>query len=299
MAGERKINTANDKIRLVTSFGIGINIVLSVSKFVVGFLTGSISLVADGFHSLSDMVTDVAVLLGIHFGAKEPDSKHPYGHGRVETFTTAFIAVVLIIVGAEMIRRAAIGIAKGQIVHPSYAVLAVAALSVLSKEVLYRLTRRVAVQTHSSALYANAWHHRSDAFSSVAVIIGVGALKYGFKYGDHIAAVTVGLMIILVGSRILGDCFNELIERAVDDKTILQIEGIIKSNGHVRQWHKLRTRVVGREVFIDLHILVDPALAITDAHSIAESLESMMHHQINRPVNIIVHVEPDIPGLRK
>jgi cation diffusion facilitator family transporter len=294
-----KIQTANRQIRAVTNLGIVVNISLTVLKVLVGFLAGSLALIADGLHSLSDIATDVAVLLGVYFGSKKPDDRHPYGHGRIETFSSGFIGVVLVLVGVTMIYYAAIDIVKGRVVKPSIAVFVIALISVLSKEVLYRLTKKVAVRSHSSALYANAWHHRSDALSSIAVIIGSVSLKLGFIYGDQIAAVAVGLMIIFVGVRVLGDCFAELAESAVDSGIVEQIKALIASESRIRQWHKLRTRMVGREIFLDLHILVEPSLNITEAHEIAENLETILHEQIPRPVNITVHIEPDKPELRK
>ncbi|MCK5473395.1 MAG: cation diffusion facilitator family transporter, partial [Planctomycetes bacterium] len=167
------------------------------------------------------------------------------------------------------------------------------------KEILYRITKKVAISTHSTALYANAWHHKSDALSSIAVVIGYISLKLGFGHGDQLAAIMVGLMIIIVAVKILGDCLRELGESAVDKKTIENIKNIINENSAVRQWHKLRSRTVGREVFLDLHILVDPNLNITEAHEIAEQLENALHWKMARPVNIIIHIEPDIPQLRK
>jgi cation diffusion facilitator family transporter len=294
-----KIESANKQIRFVTKLSILGNIVLSIVKVGVGLFVGSIALVADGIHSLSDMATDFAVLLGVYFGSRQPDERHPYGHGRIETFAAAFIALVLTAGGAAMIYYAAVDIAKGSVRVARVAVLAVAIISIISKELLYRLTKRVAIKSHSSALYANAWHHRSDAFSSVAVLIGFVSLKFGFGYGDQIAAVAVGLMIILVGARVAGDCVRELTESAVDSGTIEHIKDIINASPSIRQWHKLRSRMVGREVFLDLHILVDPGLDVASAHEIAEGLENALHEQISRPVNVTVHVEPDTPELRK
>ena len=294
-----KIESDNKQIKSVTNLGIATNIALFVLKLVVGFLSGSIALIADGIHSLSDMTTDVAVLLGVHFGSKKPDRSHPYGHGRAETFSAGFIALILFFVGFAMIYYAAVDIAKGNVTAPYTAVLIVATFSIVAKELLYRATKRVAIRSFSSALYANAWHHRSDALSSVAVVVGFISLKFGFDYGDQIAAVAVGLMIILVAVRVISDCLRELTEGAVDSGTIEHIENVINADSSIRQWHKLRSRTVGREVFLDLHILVDPELNVAAAHEIAESLESTLHEQISRPVHITVHIEPDIPALRK
>ena len=294
-----KIESANKDIRFVTNLAIAGNIVLSAVKIGVGLLAGSMALVADGIHSISDMTTDIAVLLGIHFGSKRPDESHPYGHGRTETFAAGFIGVALIVVGAAMIYRAAVDVAAGEYATPGFVVLFVALISVVVKEFLYRITKKISIKSHSSALYANSWHNRSDELSSIAVVAGFVSLKFGFKYGDQMAAAAVGLMIILVAIRIIGDCLHELTESAVDQGTIEHIKSIINSNSSIRQWHRLRTRTVGREVFLDLHILVDPNLSIAAAHQIAENLENALDEQITRPVNITVHIEPDVPALRK
>ncbi len=294
-----KQKIAGKQIKSITYLGMIVNIILAVVKIVVGYLAGSMALVADGIHSISDMTTDIAVLLGVHFGSKQPDEKHQYGHGRTETFAAAFIGAALIVVGAVMIYRAAIDMAAGKYSTPGFVVLFVALISVVVKEFLYRITKRIAIKSHSSALYANAWHHRSDALSSIAVVAGFISLKFGFKYGDQMAAVGVGLMIILVAIRIIRDCLSELTERAVDSDTIEHIKNIINENSSIHQWHKLRTRTVGREVFLDLHILVAPDLSIAAAHEIAENLEETLDEQVNRPVNITVHMEPDMPALRR
>ena len=296
---ENKQEIANRQIKSVTYLGIVVNIALSIVKVVIGSLAGSLALMADGIHSLSDVATDVAVLLGLRLGSKEPDQSHPYGHGRAETFSAGLIALVLILVGGAMIYYAAMAIAREQVTTPRLGVLIVAMFSIAAKEWLYRVTQKIAIQSHSSALYANAWHHRSDALSSVAVVIGFISLEFGFGHGDQVAAIAVGLMIILVGIRVMTDCLSELTESAIDPDTIEHIKHVINADSSIRQWHKLRTRTVGREVFLDLHILVDPDLNISAAHKISESLETALNEQITRPVNITVHIEPDIPTLRK
>jgi cation diffusion facilitator family transporter len=290
---------AASKIHSVTALALVANLVLFAVKTVVGLLTGSVSLVADGIHSLSDMVTDFSVMLGVHLGSKEPDQSHPYGHGRAETFAALFISLCLLIVGGGMIYYAALGIARQDTVRPRFVILAVACVSIVAKEFLFRVTESVALKYHSAALYANAWHHRSDALSSVAVAIGFVTLKFGYSYGDHLAAIAVGVTILIVAVQILSQCFGELAERAVDTETIEHIKAIINSNPQIKQWHKLRTRTIAREIFLDLHILVDVGLSVVDAHNIAEQLEQTLHSELSRPVNITIHVEPDVPELRK
>ncbi|MBE0536369.1 MAG: cation transporter [Phycisphaerae bacterium] len=299
-----KSNIAQRRIKDVTYVGVATNLGLAAVKCVVGLLAGSMALFADGIHSISDMATDAVVLLGVRLGAKDPDPKHPYGHGRMETFAAVVVAVVLLAVGALMIQRASAAIVRLRTTDSEFpglpmAVLVVALLSVFSKEALYQVTRKIAVSTGSSALYANAWHHRSDAFSSIAVVIGFIATRFGYQYGDQVATVAVGLMIILVAAKIIDGCLHEFAERSVDKDTVEDIKDIIAAQDRVQQWHQLRTRSVGREIFMDVHILVDPQISITEAHEIAESLEEALHAGLTRPVNIMVHVEPDQPHLRK
>ncbi|MFH1719453.1 MAG: cation diffusion facilitator family transporter [Planctomycetota bacterium] len=294
-----KQETADRQIKAITYLGIFINIALSAIKIVIGLFAASLALVADGIHSLSDLVTDVVVLLGLRLGSKKPDQTHQYGHGRVETLSAGLVALVLIVVGGIMIYYATMAIARDEVATPRLAVLVAATVSIAAKEWLYRATRKIAIQSHSPALYANAWHHRSDALSSVAVVIGSISLAFGFGHGDQVGAITVGLMIIWVGVKIIGDCLRELTESAIDSDTIEHIKQIINADSSIRQWHKLRTRRVGREVFLDLHILVDPDLNVTAAHEIAERLEKTLDEEITLPINIIIHIEPDMPELRK
>lgn len=287
----------NKSIQKVTYVGLVVNIALAAVKIVCGLLVSSVSLLADGFHSFSDLATDIVVLVGTHFGSKEPDHEHPYGHGRIETFSAAFVALILVLVGSGMIFKASMDVAATH--DPQFhsalfgtVVIWVSLLSVIAKELIYRWTRNVAMKTHSAALYANAWHHRSDSLSSIAVLIGAVAVLFGYSYGDAIAAIAVGLMIILVGVRVINGCLNELTERAVDRETIERIEKVIASEKRILGWHKLRTRSLGREIFIDLHMLVDPALNVTEAHEIADCLEQSLHDKIAQPVNVMVHIEP-------
>jgi cation diffusion facilitator family transporter len=296
---DRKRETANKQIRSITYIGIVTNLALSVVKLLIGFFAGSLALIADGIHSLSDIATDVVVLFGLWLGSREADRSHPYGHGRAETFSGGLIAVILVLVGGAMIYYATIAIAKDKTNVPHVAVLIAAVVSIVSKEWLYRITRRAAVESHSPSLYANAWHHRSDALSSIAVVIGFVSLLFGFGHGDQAAAIAVGVMIIWVGVKIISDALKELTEGAVDQDTFEQVKQIINANPAIRQWHQLRTRVVGREVFLDVHILVDPNLNVAAAHQISESLETTLDEQLARPVNITIHIEPDIPAFRR
>jgi len=296
---EDKQKSASRQLRLVTYISIAANVFLITGKFIVGLITGSLSILADAIHSVSDMLTDIAVLLGLYFGSKEPDLRHPYGHGKLETLAAVAVALGLLGVGLGMIYYAALDIAKDNVTRPRDLVLIAAIGAIAVKEVVYRVTKAVAIKHHCPAALANAWHDRADALSSVAVITGVVAQKFGFDHGDQVAAIGIGVMVVIVATNLTGNCLGELIEKAVDQATIEQIKEIISANGQIRHYHRLRTRTVGREVFLDLHILVDPNLSIAAAHEIASSLENALHNQLTRPVNITVHVEPDMPELRK
>ncbi len=276
-----------------------VNVILAIMKMAIGLTVSSLAMVADAIHSLSDLVTDAVVLVGARLGAREPDLSHPYGHGRLETFSAVLVALILMAVGAAMVYQATVSIARNESTAPHWGILAGALLSILGKEWLYRVTRKVAVRVHSAAIYANAWHHRSDALSSVAVLIGFIALEAGFGHGDQLAAIAVGLMVVFVGGKVISDSLTELTEGAVDPATVDHIKTIISATPAIRDWHRLRTRTVGREVFLDVHILVDPALNVAAAHEISEKLEKTLDEQISRPVNITVHIEPDLPSFRR
>ena len=294
-----KHDLASRQIRSVTYLGMVVNIALSVVKVVIGLAVSSLAMLADGIHSFSDLATDVIVLVGARLGAREPDRSHPYGHGRLETFSAVLIALVLMAVGGAMVYKATTSMARNESTSPHGAILLGALVSILAKEWLYRMTKKAAVKSHSAALYANAWHHRSDAFSSVAVLIGYVLLLAGFGHGDQLAAIAVGLMVIFVGVRVIGDSLMELAEGAVDPETVENIKSVISADPAIRDWHRLRTRTVGREVFLDVHILVDPELNVAAAHEISEGLEKKLDEEISRPVHITVHIEPDLPAFRR
>ncbi len=289
----QKNDEAINQILKVTWLGVIINAALSIVKILTGVLVSSMAMIADGFHSLADLVTDFAIILGVRISKKEPDEDHPYGHGWAENFVTIFTAGPLALAGGYMVYKAIMSIVEHKITKIGYPVLTVAVIAIILKEYSFVITKRAAVRLSSSMLYANAWDHRSDALSSLAVAIGAISSMFGLAYADQIAAIIVGLMIIWVAAKILGGSLGQFTARAVDTKTNEQIKKIISSQPQIRNWHRLRTRTVGRELFMDLHILVEPTLSITEAHKISEMLEDEMHRQIPQPVNIVIHIEPN------
>jgi cation diffusion facilitator family transporter len=291
-----RLRDPGDRITLI---GIAINVLLLSLKLLFGFISGSAGLIADGIHSASDMATDLAVLGGMHLARRAADDEHPYGHGRFETLAGGVVAAVLILVGAFIAWEGVVALQAGHVHYPGVPVLFVAGLSIVAKEWLYRRTIRVAREVDSAALHANAWHHRSDALSSIAVLAGgIGGLA-GWGQADHFAGLIVGLMIIAAGGRTLLVVLHELTEGGVPRDELAKIESAIETVEGTREWHDLRTRRVGRETFIDLHVLVDPGLSITDAHRISSDVEHALRCACNRPANVTVHIEPDVEEQRK
>ncbi len=280
------------KIRSITLWGILVNCLLFVLKLFSGLIIKSSALIADGVHSLSDLATDFIVLAGTRISNRPPDEAHPYGHKRFETLATQVVGLILLIVGFGFIWKASAAIFRGDMNFPGWIMLAVAGISVVSKEILFILTRRISRETHSTALYANAWHHRSDSLSSLAVLFGGVASLLGWGHADHVATVIVGLMIVGVAGKILYEGLIEITEHSADKESIETVHRILSKEQDVLDWHALRTRRVGGELFIDLHLLVDPEMSVRDSHVICERVEERIDRELTKPVNVLIHIEP-------
>jgi len=290
-------STASQSGIRITLTGLGVNLLLMASKIIVGLLTGSVGLVADGIHSGSDMATDLTVIGGIHLGGRQADSRHPYGHGRLETLSGGVVAGVLIAVGLYLTWSASSALYRGVESFPGVPVIVVAFVSIVLKEWMYRRTIHVAQAASSPALYANAWHHRSDALSSLAVLIGGAVSVAGWGHADQIAGIIVGLMVAMAGGRTLLTVFHELVEGGLNDTELEGVRTAIRSVPGVISCHDLRSRTVGRERFVDLHLLVDEALSLKEAHRISMNVEAAVQAAFPVPMNLTVHVEPDTEDL--
>lgn len=280
------------KIRSITVWSIFANLILMTLKIVSGILVRSYALVADGFHSLSDLATDFVVLISARLSSRPPDETHPYGHKKFDTLATQIVGVVLLGVGFIFIWKAGTHVYRGEVSYPGFLVLVVAGISVFVKEVLFFLTRKISRETHSTALYANAWHHRSDSLSSLAVLFGGIASLLGWGHADHVATIVVGFMIMGVAGKILYDGLIELTEHSADQESIQKIEGLLNQESDVFDWHALRTRRVGGELFVDVHVLVGPELSVRQSHEICVKVEEKIHRELTKPVNILIHIEP-------
>jgi cation diffusion facilitator family transporter len=284
------------RIRSITLWGALLNILLMALKIVSGLFIRSTALIADGIHSLSDLATDIVVILSSRLSNRPADDTHPYGHQKFETLATVFVSVVLMIVSGGLIWTAARDIIRGEGHIPGAWVLVIAGISVVSKEFIFQVTRRIAKKTHSASLYANAWHHRSDAFSSVAVLAGGIAGLLGWAMADLAATVVVGFMILGVGLRIFYRGLMELTEGSADQDSIAAIKDVLTAEEGICGWHALRTRKLGGELFVDLHVLVDEKLTVRESHDISLRIEERIKARLFKPVNVLIHIDPDTIG---
>jgi cation diffusion facilitator family transporter len=278
----------------VTLWGLVINLLLSGIKFLFGFLGNSQALVADAVHSLSDATTDVAVLIGAPYWSAPADAEHPHGHSRIETMITFFVGAVLAGVGLGLICNALATLHAPHTTMPGWIVFVTACISIVSKELLYRWTLIVAMRIKSSALIANAWHHRSDGLSSIPVALAVVGMRLrpDWTYLDHVAALMVSLLILQASWKILWPALNQLMDTGATQeqrekllKLILNIEG-------VKATHALRTRRVGNGLQVDLHLLVDQKLTVEQGHQIASIVKERLFKEGDEVIDVLIHVEP-------
>jgi cation diffusion facilitator family transporter len=264
-----------------------------IIKIATGLLIRSSALIADGVHSLTDLATDLIILFGARLSSRPADDTHPYGHRKFDTIASQMIAFILIAVGFGFVFSGGTAISRKEVNYPGFFMLAVAAISVLSKEIIFHITRKISRATHSAALYANAWHHRSDSFSSLAVLIGGIASLLGWGYADHMAAIIVGIMIMGVAGKIFYDNLIELTEHAADKKSIQTIERILSQSEDISGWHALRTRSLGGELFLDFHVIVEPELTVRESHKIIDQIEERIQSELSKPANILIHIDPE------
>jgi len=282
------------EIRKVTLVGSAVDLALGVVKILVGHIAGSQALLADGVHSLSDLATDFLVLFAAKHAHREADEEHPYGHGRIETVATVALGVALVIVAVGISIDAFRRLVSTDVLlaHGSWALL-VALLSVASKEIIYQYTARVARRLRSNMLHANAWHSRSDAISSIIVVIGVGGAMAGFPYLDAVAAFAVALMIARIGWDLLWNSLQELIDRALKPEMVEEIRQAILNVDGVRACHMLRTRHSGSDSLVDVHIQVDPVLSVSEGHQIGERVRKQLISEVEHVADVTVHIDPE------
>ncbi len=276
------------------------NFLLLVFKFMAGVLGHSSAMVADAVHSLSDFVTDIIVLLFINISSKPKDEGHDYGHGKYETLATTVIGSVLMCVGGSLFWD---GVNKifgfyfrdEQLEAPGAIALIAAVVSIMTKEVLYHLTLRVGKMENSQAVVANAWHHRSDAFSSIGTMLGIGGailLGDGWRVLDPIAAVIVSVLIVKVAFRLVIPAINDLLERSLPGEIEDEILSIINETPEVKNPHNLCTRRIGNDFAIEVHIRVDGQITVNRAHELTKEIENKLRLKFGPATHIVLHVEP-------
>ena len=282
------------EVRKVTLIGSVVDLLLGIVKVVIGVLAHSQALVADGIHSFSDLFTDFLVLFAAKHAHREADEEHPYGHGRIETVATVALGGALLTVAVgisyDAIRRL---LEPDLLLHPGVLALLAALVSVLAKEIIYQYTARVARRLRSRMLHANAWHSRSDAISSIVVVIGVGGTMAGLPWLDAVAAIVVALMIAKIAWDLLWKSLQELIDTALDAEQVETISETIRDVPGVRSLHMLRTRRSGSDALVDVHILVDPRLSVSEGHQIGETVRNRLLQSNDEVTDVTVHIDPE------
>ena len=287
------------EIYRVTIAGTVVNVLLTVFKFVAGVLGASAAMIADAVHSLSDLLTDFVVLLFVKLSSRPADSDHPYGHGKYETLATAMVAIALLAAGgvllAEGVQKIVAAIHGEQLVMPGKIALWAALVSIAAKEGVYWITIAVAKRVDSSALRANAWHHRTDALSSVATASGIGcALLFGGKWAilDPIAAVLVSVFILVAAAKLLYEAVQDLLEKSLPKEVEQEIREIVEADHDMSELHNLRTRRVGAVYSIEMHLRMRGSTSLYEAHRHSMLLEQRLRERFGQDTLISVHLEP-------
>jgi len=291
MAAESTFLTA----RAVTWTGLIANAVLAAAKLLAGIFLFSKAILADGLHSASDLVTDVAVLAGLRAAKRPADEDHPYGHHRVSTLVAMLVGAVLLASGGGIVYQAidAIRHPAGHVRGPLPFWLAV--ISIPVKEVLYRLTRYVGRRTANVSLLANAWHHRTDAFTSLAAAAGLAGVTFGgpgWQFLDPLTAIVLSASLVVVAVRIIRASGSELIDRAPAEQVMACIRQAVVNTPGVRSFHSFRARQVGGKVVMDIHVQVDPDLTVRQGHDVASAVQERVTDSDCNVIEAVVHIEP-------
>ncbi len=277
----------------VTLIGAFVNALLGIMKVVTGYLFHSHALLADGIHSFADLLTDAMVLIGSKYGSQDADESHPYGHQRIETATTLFLSLILILAGAGIAWDAILEIIHKTHDIPKGLALPVAALSILANELLFHYTHYIGKKIKSDLIITNAWHRRSDAASSLVVLVGLIGSYFGYPGLDAIAAVVVSILIIKMGIDYGWNSVKELVDTAIDQEMLQQIESIVSQIDGVIKIHQLRSRSMAGDIYIDLHIQVAPWISVSEGHYIAQKVHQTLLDTFKTIKDVTVHVDPE------
>lgn len=279
----------------VSAVSLAVNIGLSVLKLLAGIVAASGAMISDAVHSASDVFSTLLVMFGVNMAARAEDKDHPYGHERLECVTALLLALMLFATGLGIGFNGAKNIAlalHGELAAPGLLALWAALLSILVKEWMFHYTKRAAKRTDSGALLADAWHHRSDALSSVGSFIGVLGARLGWPVLDPIAALVIALFILKVAYDIAMDAFDKMVDHACDDETIGQIKKLVLSTEGVQTLDDLKTRRFGNKSYVDIEVGVEATLSLIEAHNIAEALHDRIEENLPEVKHCMVHVNP-------
>ncbi len=285
----------NRQVRRITWIGLLLNVFLTVLKLVGGIVGRSQAIIADAVHSVSDFGTDLVLLLGIRAWSKPRDERHPFGHERIETIISLFMGVFLALVGVWIVQASLRGIEQAHLLQPRPIALIAAAISIASKEIMYHWTRHVGRKTSSMALTANAWHHRSDALSSLPAglfVLAAMVLPPEWAFLDRIGAIVVCIFLFHAAYKIITPAVDELLDTVPESHVPKELLEIIAQTRGVLLVHKVRARSAGAHVLTDAHIEVDPNISVTAGHAIAERVKQCVLQQLPEVAEITIHVEP-------
>jgi cation diffusion facilitator family transporter len=288
------ITDREQQVRRVTWIGLILNLFLSALKFSAGYFGRSQALIADAIHSLSDTTSDIAVIAGSHYWSRPPDESHQYGHRRLETLVSIFIGIMLAAAGAGIGWEAITSLHQKQGAPPGWIALAAAFVSIVSKEIIYRWTAAAGRRVKSSALAANAWHHRTDAISSLPVFVAVGgALIFpSWSFLDRVGAVIVSIFILHAAIKIIWPGISELIDAGAPEEIQTDIIACALKSRGVMEAHAVRTRYISTSIQVDLHIVVDGSMTVREGHAIADDVRDCLIDEIPDVVDVVVHVDP-------
>ncbi len=279
--------------RRAIGISMSINFLVSLAQIVVGVVGASQGLVAVGFESLSDLLTDTLILVAAKHAAKVADEDHPYGHGRIETVATGLLGALLIALGAGLAIRGGLHLSMKSLPPPQVGTLIAAGGAILAKEGLYRYLLTVSRRINSNLLRASAWHYRSDAFSSIVVAIGIVGTLLGVRYLDAVAAIGVALFIMKTGAEIGWGAARELVDTGLEADKLRRMRQLILSVAGVRTLHQLRTRRTGGVILVDLHIEVDGMLSVSEGHQISEAVRNKLVQEMENVADVVVHIDPE------
>ena len=288
------------EIRSITLWGAVVNVVLTVGKILAGVFGRSAAMIADGVHSLSDLLSDIVVIVFTHISSKGKDRDHSFGHGKFETLATLIVSVILLAVGIDLMAggvKSIIDVLGGEVLpKPGYIALAAAIVSIAAKEILYRVTVRKGQKINSPVVIANAWHHRSDALSSIGSLVGIcGAIFLGEKWTvmDPLASCAISIAIIVVAVKMALPSLAELLETSLPEDIEKEITQTAMEVAGVNDIHELKTRRNGISFIIDAHVVVSPSMTVVEAHDIATAVEDRLKEKFGSETQISIHVEPD------